>query len=123
MVLAIGHTLRAHQALGRPDALSGFFEVIARSTSQSSTRVGMLTTLARRSRGPAAQRLRGIAHPKKWPSMWRRAYPRSSPDARPPQSAASTKPYANCSASKPPAALMFTIRESFGTACTFRGCD
>jgi hypothetical protein len=33
VVLAIGHTLRAHQALSRPDALSGFFEVIARSTS------------------------------------------------------------------------------------------
>ena len=33
MVLAIGHAPRAHEVLGRPDALSGFFEVIARSTS------------------------------------------------------------------------------------------
>jgi hypothetical protein len=56
----------------------------ARSTSQSSTMVRTLTTLARRSSGLAAQRLRGIAPPKKWPSTWRRAYPRSSPDARPP---------------------------------------
>ena len=30
MVLAIGHVLRAHEALGRPDALSGFLEVIHR---------------------------------------------------------------------------------------------
>src|SRR5215216_867157 len=28
VVLAIGHTLRTHQALGRPDALSGFLEVL-----------------------------------------------------------------------------------------------
>src|SRR5215208_5222942 len=39
----------------------------ARSTSQPSVKVGTLTTLARRSRGPAAQRLWGIAHPTKWP--------------------------------------------------------
>ena len=30
MVLAIGYTLRAHEALGRPDALSSFLEVIHR---------------------------------------------------------------------------------------------
>ena len=30
MVLAFGHTLRAHEALSRPDALSGFFEVVHR---------------------------------------------------------------------------------------------
>ena len=30
MVLAIGHTLRAHEALGRPDALPGFFEAVHR---------------------------------------------------------------------------------------------
>jgi hypothetical protein len=30
MVLAIGHTLRAHKALGCPDALSGFLEVVHR---------------------------------------------------------------------------------------------
>ena len=30
MVLAIGHVLRAYEALGRPDALSGFLEVIHR---------------------------------------------------------------------------------------------
>jgi hypothetical protein len=30
VVLAIGHTLRAHEALGRPDALPGFLEVIHR---------------------------------------------------------------------------------------------
>ncbi len=30
MVLAISHTLRAHEALSRPDALSGFLEVIHR---------------------------------------------------------------------------------------------
>ena len=30
MVLAIDHTLRAHEALGRPYALSGFLEVIHR---------------------------------------------------------------------------------------------
>jgi hypothetical protein len=29
-VLAIGHTLRAHEALGRSDALSGFLEVLHR---------------------------------------------------------------------------------------------
>ena len=28
MVLAIGHALRAHKALGRPDALPGFLEVV-----------------------------------------------------------------------------------------------
>jgi hypothetical protein len=27
VVLAIGHALRAHEALGRPDTLSGFLEV------------------------------------------------------------------------------------------------
>ena len=30
MVLALGHTLRAHEALGRPDALPGFLEVVHR---------------------------------------------------------------------------------------------
>jgi hypothetical protein len=30
VVLAIGHTLRAHQALGCPDALPGFLEVVHR---------------------------------------------------------------------------------------------
>jgi hypothetical protein len=30
MVLAIGHALRTHEALSRPDALSGFLEVIHR---------------------------------------------------------------------------------------------
>ena len=30
MVLAFGHALRAHEALGRPDALSGFLEVVHR---------------------------------------------------------------------------------------------
>jgi hypothetical protein len=30
MVLAIGHALRAHEALGRSDALSGFLQVIHR---------------------------------------------------------------------------------------------
>jgi hypothetical protein len=30
VVLAIGHTLRAHEALGRPDALSGLPEVVHR---------------------------------------------------------------------------------------------
>ena len=30
MVLAFGHTLRAHEALSRPDALSGFLEVVHR---------------------------------------------------------------------------------------------
>ena len=30
MVLAIGHTLRAHEALGRSDALPGFLEVVHR---------------------------------------------------------------------------------------------
>ena len=30
MVLAIGHALRAHEALGRPDALPGFLEVVHR---------------------------------------------------------------------------------------------
>lgn len=57
----------------------------ARSTSEPSTRAGILTTLARRSRGPAAQGLRGIAHPRKRRPTWRRAYPRSSADARPPK--------------------------------------
>ena len=28
MILAFGHTLRAHEALGRPDALPGFLEVV-----------------------------------------------------------------------------------------------
>jgi hypothetical protein len=28
--LSFGHALRAHQALGRPDALSGFLEVVHR---------------------------------------------------------------------------------------------
>jgi hypothetical protein len=30
MVLTIHHTLRAHEALGRPDALPGFLEVVHR---------------------------------------------------------------------------------------------
>ena len=30
VVLAIGHTLGAHEALSRPDALSGFLEVVHR---------------------------------------------------------------------------------------------
>jgi hypothetical protein len=30
VVLAIGHTLRAHEALSRPDALPGFLEVVHR---------------------------------------------------------------------------------------------
>ena len=30
MVLAIGHTLRAHEALSRPYALPGFLEVVHR---------------------------------------------------------------------------------------------
>jgi hypothetical protein len=30
VVLATGHVLRAHEALGRPDALSGFLEVVHR---------------------------------------------------------------------------------------------
>jgi hypothetical protein len=30
VVLAIGHTLRAHEALGCPDALPGFLEVVHR---------------------------------------------------------------------------------------------
>ena len=30
VVLAIGHALRAHEALGRPDAPSGFLEVVHR---------------------------------------------------------------------------------------------
>ena len=30
VVLAIGHALRAHEALGRPDALPGFLEVVHR---------------------------------------------------------------------------------------------
>ena len=30
MVLAFGHTLRTHEALGSPDALPGFLEVIHR---------------------------------------------------------------------------------------------
>ena len=30
VVLAIGHALRAHEALGRPDALSGILEVVHR---------------------------------------------------------------------------------------------
>jgi hypothetical protein len=30
VVLAFGHALRAHEALGRPDALPGFLEVVHR---------------------------------------------------------------------------------------------
>jgi hypothetical protein len=30
VVLAIGHAFRAHKALGRPDALPGFLEVVHR---------------------------------------------------------------------------------------------
>jgi hypothetical protein len=30
VILAIGHALRAHQALSRPDALPGFLEVVHR---------------------------------------------------------------------------------------------
>jgi hypothetical protein len=52
----------------------------SRSTSQPSTTVGILTTLAGRSRGPAARRLRGVSHTsRRGASMWRRAYSRSSP--------------------------------------------
>jgi hypothetical protein len=37
MVLAIGHTLRAHKALGCPDALSGFLEVAITSSRTASS--------------------------------------------------------------------------------------
>jgi hypothetical protein len=30
VVLAVGHALGAHEALGRPDALAGFLEVVPR---------------------------------------------------------------------------------------------
>jgi hypothetical protein len=52
VVLAIGHTLRAHQALGRPDALPGFLEVVHRLVKDGdfaghdrSIRVGILRSL------------------------------------------------------------------------------
>ena len=80
----------------------------------------MLTTLARRSRGPAAQRLQGISHPTKWPSTWRRAYPRSSPDARG-HSAADLSSLAQASASKPPGAALLSRLPRFWTS-RFRGC-
>ena len=44
-------------------------DTTARSTSHSSTTVGMLRSLARRSRGPATQRLWGVSHLKKRP-LW-----------------------------------------------------
>jgi hypothetical protein len=38
VVLAVGHALRAHEALSRPDKLPGFFEVsIASSRTVSSS--------------------------------------------------------------------------------------
>jgi hypothetical protein len=52
VVLAIGHTLRAHEALSRPDALPGFLEVIHRLVKDGvfvghvrSIRVGTLRSL------------------------------------------------------------------------------
>ena len=49
MVLAISHTLRVHEALGRPDTLSGFPEVLHRLPENGvfvshaqSVRVGIL---------------------------------------------------------------------------------
>jgi hypothetical protein len=56
----------------------------ARSTSYPIMRLVILTALASLSRGPAAHRLRGIAHPSKWPSLWSRAYSRLFPGTRPP---------------------------------------
>ena len=52
MVLPIGHTLRAHEALSRPDALSGFLEVVHRLfkygvfvSHDRSIRVGIIRSL------------------------------------------------------------------------------
>jgi hypothetical protein len=54
MVLAIGHALRAHEALGRPDALPSFLEVVHRLfenrilvSHDQSIRVGILRSLDR----------------------------------------------------------------------------
>jgi hypothetical protein len=52
VVLAIGHTLRAHEALSRPDTLPGFLEVVHRLFKNGvfvghhqSIRVGILRLL------------------------------------------------------------------------------
>jgi hypothetical protein len=52
VVLAIGHALRAHEALGRPNALSGFLEVVQRLLEDGvfvghdqSIRVGILRSV------------------------------------------------------------------------------
>jgi len=52
VVLAIGHALKAHEALGRPDALPGFLGVIHRLVKDGvfvghdqSIRVGILRSL------------------------------------------------------------------------------
>jgi hypothetical protein len=52
VVLAIGHALGAHEALSRPDALSGFLEVVHRLFEdgvfvghEKSIRVGILRSL------------------------------------------------------------------------------
>jgi hypothetical protein len=52
MVLAFGHTLRAHEALSRPDALPSFLEVVHRLFEDGvfvghdrSIRVGILRSL------------------------------------------------------------------------------
>ena len=52
MVLTIGHALRAHEALSRPDALPGFLEVVHRLVEdgvfvghERSIRVGILRSL------------------------------------------------------------------------------
>jgi hypothetical protein len=52
MVLAIGHALRAHEALSRPDPLPGFLEVIHRLVEDGvfighdpSIRVGIIRSL------------------------------------------------------------------------------
>jgi hypothetical protein len=52
VVLAIGHALRTHEALGRPDALPGFLEVVHRLVKYGvfvshnrSIRVGILRSL------------------------------------------------------------------------------
>jgi hypothetical protein len=52
VVLAIGHAIRAHEALSRPDALSGLLEVVHRLfenrilvSHEQSIRVGILQSL------------------------------------------------------------------------------
>ena len=52
MVFAIGHALRAHEALSRPNALPGFLEVVHRHfedgvsvSHERSIRVGILRSL------------------------------------------------------------------------------